>query len=80
MVDANCVPLQTLNLPQLNSLGARQQIARFLHQDVPSLLTFQGSIVLIVESGSQFSVVALVLDQGLITAVPVIRSKAPGIN
>jgi hypothetical protein len=47
---------------------------------VPSLLTFQGSIVLIVESGSQFSVVALVLDQGLITAVPVIRSKAPGIN
>ena len=80
VVDANGVPLQTLNLPQLNSLGARQQIARFLHQDVSSLLTFQGSMVLIGQSGSQFSVVALVLDQGLITAVPVIPSKAPGIN
>jgi hypothetical protein len=80
VVDANGIALQTLNLPDLNPLGARRQISRFLHQDVPSLLTFQGSMVLIGQSGSPFSVVALVLDQGLITAIPVIPSKAPGIN
>jgi hypothetical protein len=80
VVNANGAPVQTLNLPQLNPLGPRQQTARFLHQDVPSLLTFQGSMVLIGQGGSRFSIVALVLDQGLITAVPVIPSKAPGIN
>ena len=80
VVDVNGHVVQTLNLPQLNPLGPRQQVARFLHQDVPSLLTFQGSMVLIAQTGEAFSVVALVLDQGLITAVPVIPSKAPGIN
>jgi hypothetical protein len=80
VVNVNGVPMQTLNLPQLNPLGPRQQVARFLHQDVQSLLTFQGSMVLIAQPGEEFSVVALVLDQGLITAVPVIPSKAPGIN
>jgi len=80
VVDVNGVPVQTLNLPKLNPLPPRQQVARFLHQDVPSLLTFQGSMVLIGQSGNEFSVVALVLDQNLITAIPVIPSKAPGIN
>jgi len=80
MVNPNGSAVQTLNLPQLNPLGPRRQIARFLHQDVPSLGTFQGSMVLIGQGGATFSVVALVLDQNLITAVPVIPSKAPGIN
>jgi len=80
VVDVNGSTVHTLNLPQLNPLGPGQQIARFLHQDLSSLLTFQGSMVLIGQAGSQFSVVALVVDQGLITAVPVIPSKAPGIN
>jgi hypothetical protein len=80
VVDVDGVPLQTLSPPELNPLGARQQISKFLHQDLPSLLTFQGSMVLIGQSAGQFSVVALVLDQGIITAVPVIPSKAPGIN
>jgi hypothetical protein len=80
VVNTSGTPVQTLNLPQLNPLGPRQQVARFLHQDAASFLTFQGSMVLIASTGESFSVVALVLDQNLITAVPVIPSKAPGIN
>lgn len=80
IVNANGTLHQTLTLPQLNPLGPHQQVARFIHQDVASLLTFQGSMVLIASTGESFSVVALVLDQNLITAVPVIPSKAPGIN
>ncbi len=80
IVNANGTLAQTLTIPQLNPLGPHQQVARFLHQDVPSFLTFQGSMVLIASSGESFSVVALVLDENLITAVPVIPSKAPGIN
>jgi len=80
IVNTNGTLHQTLTLPQLNPLGPHQQVARFIHQDVASLLTFQGSMVLIASTGESFSVVALVLDQNLITAVPVIPSKAPGIN
>ncbi len=80
IVNASGALVQTLNIPQLNPLGPHQQVARFLHQDVASLLTFQGSMVLIPSAGESFSVVALVLDENLITAVPVIPSKAPGIN
>lgn len=71
---------KTLTPAQLNPLGPRRQVARFLYQDDASLLTFQGSMVLIPSTGESFSVVALVLDGNLITAVPVIPSKAPGIN
>jgi hypothetical protein len=80
VVNVNGVPVQTLNLQPLNPLGPQQQVARFLFQDAQSLLTFQGSMVVIGQGGAQFSIVALVLDQNLITAVPVIPSKAPGIN
>ncbi len=71
---------KTLTTPQLNPLGPHQQVARFLFQDDATLATFQGSMVLIAATGESFSVVALVLDDNLITAVPVIPSKAPGIN
>ncbi len=71
---------KTLATPQLNPLGPHQQVARFLFQDDATLMTFQGSMVLIASTGESFSVVALVLDENLITAVPVIPSKAPGIN
>ena len=71
---------KTLTTPQLNPLGPHQQVARFLFQDDATLMTFQGSMVLIAATGESFSVVALVLDENLITAVPVIPSKAPGIN
>ena len=61
-------------------LPAGQQTARFLWQDSSALLTFKGSVVLIEKDGKRFSVVALVQNQGLYTAIPVIPSKAPTIN
>jgi hypothetical protein len=36
-------------------------------------------MVLIEQAGQQFSVVALVQNQGLFTAIPVIPAKAPNI-
>jgi hypothetical protein len=61
-------------------LSPGRQIAGFLHQDSTSLLTFQGSVVMIEQSGKRFAVVALVQNQGLFTAIPVIPEKAPNIN
>ncbi len=61
-------------------LDAGQQTAGFLHQNSPSLLTFEGSVVMIEKSGKKFAVVALVQNQGLFTAIPVISDKAPTIN
>jgi hypothetical protein len=37
-------------------------------------------MVLIGQGGNTFVVVALVLNQGLFTAIPVIPEKAPAIN
>jgi hypothetical protein len=64
----------------LNPLGARQQVARFFFQDAPAPFKFKGSAVMIGQSGAQFGVVALVLNQNLLTAIPVIPEKAPAIN
>lgn len=70
--------------PGLNPLPARQQVARFLHDYLPNRATFRGSMVLVGQAGTTFSVVALVQVQGdtgpLYTAIPVIPAKAPNIN
>jgi hypothetical protein len=86
VVDANGVPVgQPIRPPQLNPLQAKKHVARFLFQDLndPNL-KFQGSMVLIADGGRKVAVVALVQNSGaagnLYTAIPVIRSKAPGIN
>ena len=80
VVDDTGKPVETLNLTQLNPLRPGRQIARFLHQDSPSRVKFKGSMVLIGQGGKKFAVVALVLNQGLFTAIPVIPGKAPSIN
>ena len=86
LVDANGVPVgQPMRPSQLNPLRAKNHVARFLFQDLndPNLKQ-QGSMVLIADGGRKFAVVALVQNSGaagnLYTAIPVIRSKAPGIN
>ncbi len=61
------------------TLDPAHQIATFLFQDPAASRQFQGSVVLIEQNGKKFSVVALVQDQGLYTAIPVIPSKAPSI-
>jgi hypothetical protein len=62
------------------TLGPGKQIATFLWQDPAASKQFQGSVVLIEQNGKKFSVVALVENQGLDTAIPVIPAKAPSIN
>jgi hypothetical protein len=65
----------------LNPLLPGQHVAHFLWEDLgdPNL-RFKGSMVLIADSGKTFSVMALVLNQGLYTALPVISAKAPAIR
>jgi subtilisin family serine protease len=65
--------------PLLNPLRPGCHVSRFLWEDLndPSL-QFRGSMVL--NADSAFSVVALGLNQGLYTAIPVIPAKAPSIR
>jgi len=72
---------QTLSPQLLNPLLPGSHVARFLWQDLNNLnLKFQGSMVLIEQGGKKFSVVALVQNQGLFTAIPVLPTKAANIN
>jgi hypothetical protein len=59
-------------------LGPGAQTATFIWQDpnVGANFNFKGSAVLSEQSGKKFSVVALVQNQGLYTAIPVIPQKA----
>jgi hypothetical protein len=71
----------TLNPPALNALAPGGHVAVFLWQDANDpFFLFRGTVVLIEQSGKPFSVVALVLNKGLFTAVPVLASAAPGIK
>jgi hypothetical protein len=70
---------QAITPTVLNPLRPGSHIARFLWQDLTPNLQFRGSMVLIEQAGQQFSVVALVQNQGLFTAIPVIPAKAPNV-
>ena len=71
---------QTINPGLLNPLLPGNHIARFVWQDVSPSFVFKGSMVLIETAAQPFSVVALVFNQNLFTAIPVIPGKAPGIQ
>ena len=60
----------------LNPLPPQRQASKFLHEYLPSRLKFKGSLVLVASGGKKFGVVGLVLNQGLLTVVPVIPEKA----
>jgi hypothetical protein len=63
------------------TLTPGSHIAGFLWQALgDSNMKFRGSVVLIADPGKLFSVVALMMNQGLYTAIPVIPGKAPIIN
>jgi hypothetical protein len=55
-----------------------QQIARYLWQDLGHT-DFKGSLVLRGQDGATFVAVALVEKQGVLTAIPLISGKAPGV-
>jgi hypothetical protein len=61
-------------------LAAGGQTATFLWQNDASLLKFRGSLVLIAQGTTNFSVVALVQNGTLYTVIPVISGKAANIN
>jgi hypothetical protein len=61
-------------------LAAGNQTASFIYQDPNASQKFMGSVVLIGQDGAVFSAVALVMNKGLFTAIPVIPSKAPNIK
>jgi hypothetical protein len=62
------------------TLQPGQQIAQFFFQDPAASKTFKGTAVLIGQNAKKFSVVALVQNQGLFTAIPVTAGKASNIN
>jgi len=63
----------------LNPLPPGHQAAKFLHEYLPGRLKFRGSAVLIARGGKKFSVVALLSNQGLLTAIPVVAEKASNV-
>jgi hypothetical protein len=71
--------MDNITPPELNPLGPQRQIAVFLHQILPARATFRGSMALVVQGGKRASFVALVQNQSLLTAIPVIREKAPQV-
>jgi hypothetical protein len=64
------------------TLGPGGQTATFIWQDpnVGANFKFKGSAVLTEQSGKKFSVVALVQNQGLFTAIPVLSSSSAGAS
>lgn len=59
-------------------LKAGGHVSRFFWEDLADPdFRFRGSFVLIAEAGKTFSVVAMVLNQGLYTAIPAIPTKVP---
>ena len=60
------------------TLGPRQHRARYLWQEL-ARSTFKGSLVLRGQGGATFIAVALAEKQGLMTVIPLIAGKAPGV-
>jgi hypothetical protein len=86
IVDTLTLKVQTVNADgtlgaTLTSirLGPGKQTASFFYQDAGASPTFKGSVVITEQSGKPFVIVALVGNQGLYTAIPVIPAKAPNI-
>lgn len=61
---------------RMDPLGSQQQVAKFLHQVMPDLADFRGSMVVSADPGEKFAVVALNESQRLDTAIPVIPQKS----
>jgi sugar lactone lactonase YvrE len=59
-------------------LGPKQQIARYVWQDL-ARTNFIGSLVIRGKGSATFVAVALIDNQGLLTAIPIIPGNAPGV-
>ena len=81
LVDSSGTEVRTVQPLLLNPLIPGGYFSGFLFEDLndPSL-QFEGSMVVIADGTQAFSISALVLDRGLLTAIPVIAGKASGIG
>jgi hypothetical protein len=61
------------------TLGPKQQIAKYLWQDL-ARTNFKGSLVLRGRAGASFIAVAMLDNQGLLTAIPLISGKVTGVT
>jgi sugar lactone lactonase YvrE len=61
------------------TVGPEQQVAKYLWQDLPARKNFKGSLVLRGQNSATFVAVVLVEKQGLLTVIPLISGKAPGV-
>jgi sugar lactone lactonase YvrE len=59
-------------------LGPGEQIAKYLSEQL-GRTTFRGSLVLRGQNGASFIAVPMLDKQGLLTAIPLISGKAPGL-
>ena len=74
LVDRDGLAVESLDLPQLNPLPPKGQVALFVTQmgfRNPSALA-EGSLQILIQSPGEASVTALILDGGLLSVVPVI--------
>ena len=78
-LDANGTVTDSISPDDLNPLGAHQQVAKFLHEYIPSKQIFKGTMVLMTEGGEQFVAAALIINQALLTATPVIPGRVSSI-
>ena len=78
-LDENGTITDSVSPEDLNPLGAQQQVAKFLHEYIPSKQTFRGTMVLMTEGGEQFVAAALIVNQALLTATPVIPGRVSSI-
>jgi hypothetical protein len=62
--------------PDLNPLGPGRQVAKFMDEIFPSLEDFRGSMALRAQGTGRIVPVALLLRNGLFSALPVIPEKA----
>jgi len=62
------------------TLTPGQQKAQFVFQDPAASQRFKGTVVLMDQGGKKFSMVALVQNQNLYTAIPVIPAKLASLN
>jgi hypothetical protein len=80
ILDENGIVTNTITPQELNPLGPKQHVSRYLDQYDESKRTFRGSMVLMAEDGKRFIAMALAQNKGLYTAIPIIPGKAPNVS
>jgi hypothetical protein len=81
LVDDQGNTVQTLQPANLNPVPAGGYFSRFIFEELnDSTFQFDGTMVFIADGTDVFSVMGLVLDRGLLTAIPILAGKAPHIG